>query len=161
MATIGTEKAGRRADFVCDAAGSMLTVRIRGEIDHHTAASIRREVDARLFERKPKKLILDLSAVSFMDSSGLGLIMGRLSLVRELGGDLVVWNPGREIRAILSLAGMERMVRIEYPPEAAPADGTASIAAAADRSAAGQARRRRSRTATVTAAPAARKEKQA
>ena len=46
------------------------------------------------------------------------LIMGRLALVRELGGEMVVWNPAREIRAILDLAGMERLVRVEYPAEA-------------------------------------------
>ena len=104
-----------RAEFICDTVGSILSIRIRGEIDHHTAAAIRGGIDTALFENRPKKLILDLSAVSFMDSSGLGLIMGRYSVVKELGGDMTVWNPSREIRAILNLAGMERLVRIEYP----------------------------------------------
>ena len=107
-----------RVGFVHDTAGGLLTVRIRGEIDHHTAARIREGVDHLLYERRPRKFMLDLSAVSFMDSSGLGLIMGRLALVRELGGEMVVWNPAREIRAILDLAGMERLVRVEYPAEA-------------------------------------------
>ncbi len=110
-----TETGRERASFVYDTAGGLLTVRIRGEIDHHTAVDIRRGIDGLLYERRPRRLILDLSAVSFMDSSGLGLIMGRLSLIRELGGELVVWNPGRETRSILDLAGMERLVRIEYP----------------------------------------------
>ena len=103
-----------RASFLCDTAGNTVTVYIRGEIDHHTAISVRQGIDAILFEKKPKKLILDLSAVGFMDSSGLGLIMGRLSVMRELGGELVVSNPARQVRGILALAGMERMVRIEY-----------------------------------------------
>ncbi len=104
-----------RAEFVCDTAGSILSIRIRGEIDHHTAAAIRQGIDATLFEKRPAKLILDLSAVSFMDSSGLGLIMGRYSVMKELGGEMMVWNPSRETRSILTLAGMERLVRIEYP----------------------------------------------
>ncbi len=106
---------GRRADIVCDMAGRTLTVGVRGEIDHHTAADIRRDIDALLFERRPRRLVLDLSAVGFMDSSGLGLIMGRLSVMRELDGELTVWNPSPETRSILALAGMERLVDIQYP----------------------------------------------
>ena len=111
-----------RAEFLCDTAGSILSVRIRGEIDHHTAAGIRQGIDRVLFERRPKRLILDLSAVSFMDSSGLGLIMGRFSVMKELGGEMTVWNPSRETRSILTLAGMERLVRIEYPSGTSPED---------------------------------------
>ena len=110
-----------RAEFLCDTAGSILSIHIRGEIDHHTAASIRQGIDATLFEKRPKTLILDLSAVSFMDSSGLGLIMGRYSVMKELGGDMTVWNPSPETRAILTLAGMERLVKIKYPDGANPA----------------------------------------
>jgi stage II sporulation protein AA (anti-sigma F factor antagonist) len=106
-----------RARLQFDTAGSILSVRVRGEIDHHTASDIRRGIDTILFEKRPKKLLLDLSAVSFMDSSGLGLIMGRYSVMKELEGEMVVWNPSPEIRSIITLAGMERMVRIEYPAD--------------------------------------------
>ncbi len=115
-----------RADFVCDWGGGQLAVRIRGEIDHHTAVEVRQGIDTLLFERRPRRLLLDLSAVSFMDSSGLGLIMGRLSVMRELGGELVVWNPSREVLRIVTLAGMERLVRIEYPSDRAPDRASAS-----------------------------------
>ena len=111
-----------RAQFLCDTAGSILSIHIRGEIDHHTAAGIRQGIDDTLFEKRPKKLILDLSAVSFMDSSGLGLIMGRYSVMKELGGEMTVWNPSPETRSILTLAGMERLVRIEYPKDSQPAE---------------------------------------
>ena len=105
---------GSKAEFVCDTAGCFMTVRIRGEIDHHTAVSVRNGVDAAIFERRPRRLIMDMSGVTFMDSSGLGLIMGRYTVMKELGGDVVVYNPGREIQSILTLAGLERVVRIEY-----------------------------------------------
>ena len=111
-----------RAEFLCDIAGSILSVHVRGEIDHHTASSIRQGIDTTLFEKRPTKLILDLSAVSFMDSSGLGLIMGRYSVMKELGGDMTVWNPSPETRAILTLAGMERLVPIDCPTEDPPTD---------------------------------------
>ncbi len=120
-----TEIRHGRAGFVHDTVGNLLTVRIRGEIDHHTAVSVRRDIDALLYERRPTRLMLDLSAVGFMDSSGLGLIMGRLSLLREWGGELTIWNPSPEVCGILALAGMERMVRIEYPADAANAANAA------------------------------------
>ena len=109
-----------RADFLCDTAGSILSIHVRGEIDHHTSSAIRTGIDSTLFEKRPQKLILDLSAVSFMDSSGLGLIMGRYSVMKELGGEMAVWNPSSEIRSILTLAGMDRLVRIEYPQGGEP-----------------------------------------
>ncbi len=124
MTTTTTGPGGRiRASFVCDSAGTTLIIRIRGEIDHHTAADIRKGVDALLYEKRPARLLLDLSAVSFMDSSGLGLIMGRLALLRELGGALTVWDPSPETRRIITLAGLERLVRIEYPSGAPSAVG--------------------------------------
>ena len=103
-----------RASFLCDTAGQTVTVYIRGEIDHHTAVTVRNGIDAMLFEKRPAKMILDLSGVGFMDSSGLGLIMGRLSVMRSLGGEMAVRNPSRETESILRLAGMERLIPIEY-----------------------------------------------
>ena len=114
---------GSRAEFVCDLAGCFLTARVRGEIDHHTAVTIRNGIDAAIFEKRPRRLIMDLSGVTFMDSSGLGLIMGRFTVMKELGGDVVVYNPSREIQSILTLAGLERVVRVEY------ADGARANAA--------------------------------
>lgn len=113
MATNLSEK----ASFVCDTAGKSITVYVRGEIDHHTAVVIRNGIDALLFEKRPAQLRLDLSAVGFMDSSGLGLIMGRLSVMKSLGGNLLLLNPSPETGRILSLAGMERLVPVAYTKE--------------------------------------------
>jgi stage II sporulation protein AA (anti-sigma F factor antagonist) len=104
----------QKADIACDSVGSTLTVHIRGEIDHHTAADIRGEIDSILFERRPGRLVLNVSSVTFMDSSGLGLIMGRFSIMKELGGEMVVRDPSPEVKSILTLAGMERLLRVEY-----------------------------------------------
>ena len=64
----------------------ILTAVLSGEIDHHSAREIREEIDETASRVKPKKLILDFSAVEFMDSSGVGLIMGRCKLMRLWGG---------------------------------------------------------------------------
>lgn len=140
----------QRAEFTWKDTDGGLLVSVRGEIDHHTAAAIRTGMDALLFARRPARLVLDLSAVTFMDSSGLGLIMGRYGILRELGGSMCVRDPSPEIRGILTLAGMERRVRIEYtkrtPPAAPDRQSPRSGRAGSDRTAApgrtGQKRRR-------------------
>jgi len=115
-----------RASFVCDTTGKSVTIYVRGEIDHHTAVAIRNGIDALLFEKRPNQLRLDLSGVSFMDSSGLGLIMGRLSVMKELGGHLLLLNPSREIQGILGLAGMERLVPVAYTKDMEQMPATAT-----------------------------------
>ena len=106
-----------RASFLWDTAGATVTVYIRGEIDHHTAVTVRNGIDAMLFENRPARMILDLSKVGFMDSSGLGLIMGRLSVMKSLGGEMTLQQPSRETRTMLQLAGMERLLSIVYTEE--------------------------------------------
>lgn len=90
-----------------------LTLTLYGEIDHHSAGQIRTDMDALLYEERPKKAVLDLSHIEFMDSSGLGLIMGRYALMERIGGELTLRNPHERLVQIFELAGLQRMVRIE------------------------------------------------
>jgi stage II sporulation protein AA (anti-sigma F factor antagonist) len=99
--------------FEAEFSGELLAVRILGEIDHHSALGIRHGIDAMIFEKRPTRLILDLSRIDFMDSSGLGLILGRYAEMKRLGGDMVVINPNKNVMKILRLAGAERMIKIE------------------------------------------------
>lgn len=102
-------KPGFDSEFV----GCYLKIKLRGEIDHHTATTIRNAMDSEIYKKRPRGLILDMSSVGFMDSSGLGLIMGRYAIMKELGGEVVVQNPTPAIEKIMSLAGMERVLKIE------------------------------------------------
>ena len=99
--------------FVKENRDGVLTLTLRGEIDHHSAVRVRTEIDALIYEERPCKVVLDLSEIDFMDSSGLGLIMGRYSLMQRLGGELTLRNPNERIVQIFSLAGLQRMVKIE------------------------------------------------
>ncbi len=94
-----------------------LRVTLEGEIDHHSAAATRGEIDRIIYEMRPKRLELDLSRIGFMDSSGLGLVMGRYTLMRDLGGETVVLDPSPAILRIFKLAGMDRLIRIEESPK--------------------------------------------
>ncbi len=99
----------------CVLSGSTLTVYLDGDIDHHNARNIRSRIDTKILIQRPAELILDLSRVTFMDSSGLGLILGRYTKAVELGIMFKVANPTPQIRRILDLAGTERLIKIEKP----------------------------------------------
>ena len=101
------------AEF-CD---GVLRVALEGEIDHHSAVATRGEIDRLICEKRPGRFELELSRIGFMDSSGLGLVMGRYALVRDLGGEMVVLDPSPAIQRIFRLAGMDRLIRIEQRKE--------------------------------------------
>ncbi|MBQ3040785.1 MAG: STAS domain-containing protein [Clostridia bacterium] len=92
---------------------SILRIKIKGDIDHHSAKRTREIIDLSIIDKKPLIIILDLSCVDFMDSSGLGLILGRYTIACDIGAKLVLYKPTRRIRKILELAGIERIMEIE------------------------------------------------
>ena len=86
---------------------------IHGDIDHLNARVIRMQIDDELYKQRPRKLTLDLSRVEFMDSSGLGLILGRFNKASEIGTEFTLLNPADSVRKILDVAGIARMIKIE------------------------------------------------
>ena len=98
-------------DFKID--GDELTIFINGEIDHYSAVWVRADIDAKIAEIRPKVTVLVLSKIDFMDSSGIGLIMGRYARMQKLGGALKIKDPSERVERICRLAGLERIVSIE------------------------------------------------
>lgn len=93
--------------------GDTMTASLYGEIDHHTAKSVRTVIDGDMYETHPKRLMLDLAGVSFMDSSGLGLILGRMSKAEEIGCRVVISGASDSVFRMLDLAGIGRLIKIE------------------------------------------------
>ncbi len=93
--------------------GDTIIAKIDGEIDHHRAKVLRESMDERIYADRPKCFMADMSGVTFMDSSGLGLILGRFTLCRELGIDFKLFSPSAEVMKIIDLAGAGRLIRIE------------------------------------------------
>lgn len=89
-----------------------LTVYLQGELDHHSAKEIRSRIDSEILRRKPKFLELDFSKVTFMDSSGIGLVMGRYKIMTEKGGKVVILNPTPPIRKIMTISGVGKLAKI-------------------------------------------------
>lgn len=90
-----------------------MTAYLAGEIDHHTAKALREEIDETAQRARPQELILDFRDVTFMDSSGIGLVMGRYSLMQELEGSLKVTGLNANIRKVMRLAGLDRLAVLE------------------------------------------------
>ena len=91
----------------------ILYIKLSGDIDHHSAKGVRDSVDDLMRRNNPTELELDLSAVEFMDSSGLGLVLGRYKKQTDLGGRMRIINPTRRVLQILQLAGVEKIIKIE------------------------------------------------
>ena len=84
-----------------------LTVLLQGDIDHHTASAMRESIDRAAESCLPQKLLMDFSGVSFMDSSGIGLVMGRYRLIRSMGGSLEITGTSARIRTMMKMAGLD------------------------------------------------------
>ncbi len=93
--------------------GEVLTVYLSGEIDHHSAKGMREEIDRSIEYSMPSLLILDFSEVTFMDSSGIGLVMGRYKNLQRTGASLNIVNLSENIYKIMKLAGIERLASLE------------------------------------------------
>lgn len=87
-----------------------LIASLYGEIDHHSASDIRRQIDETMERYRVKNLVMDYSGVSFMDSSGIGLVLGRYRRVRRWNGTLVVIPGSSYVSRVLGLSGIFGMV---------------------------------------------------
>lgn len=94
------------ATVTFSAADDLLYAYLAGEIDHDSAQDLRIQLDDALLTRTPHTLVLDLGGVGFMDSSGVGLILGRQRCARSLGGTLRIQHAPEQLRRVLRLAGI-------------------------------------------------------
>ncbi|MCD8508950.1 MAG: anti-sigma F factor antagonist [Bacillus sp. (in: Bacteria)] len=91
---------------------NVLCVRLEGELDHHTAMTLRERVDTVLKENNLTHILLNLENLTFMDSSGLGVVLGRYKLVKTLGGEMVVCSISPQIKRLFEMSGMFKIVRL-------------------------------------------------
>ena len=101
------------ADFAVasDVVDGVATVSVRGEVDVYTAPQLR-ECLYGVVADGIGRVVLDLSAMSFIDSTGLGVIVGTLKRLREGGGDLLLRSPSRSTLKVLEITGLTRIIEI-------------------------------------------------
>lgn len=89
-----------------------LIVSVTGELDQHKAASLREQIDLRIMHGNIKNLIFDFSNLDFMDSSGIGVIIGRYKLMRSTGGTVQIVTDKQSVKKLLELSGIKRIIGI-------------------------------------------------
>ncbi len=92
-----------------DVAEEIVDVFLTGEIDHHNAGQIRSKIDGAVERVMPEILRIDFGGVEFMDSSGIGLVIGRYKLMQDLGGRLELCNLPAHIKKVMRLAGIDHL----------------------------------------------------
>lgn len=93
--------------------GEVMTAYLGGELDHHSAAAIRNEIDSAAELNMPSLLILDFTKISFMDSSGIGLVMGRYRNLSRRGAKLHITGTTPQIYKVMRLSGIEKLATID------------------------------------------------
>lgn len=91
----------------------VLVLKITEELDHHTVERIRRKADYEIEKYIPRKVILDFNQVAFMDSAGIGLILGRYKNISLFGGKLEVVNASTQVIKILNMSGLSKIIEIK------------------------------------------------
>jgi stage II sporulation protein AA (anti-sigma F factor antagonist) len=91
----------------------VLVVRLIGELDHHEAAMLRETWQRKITEAGIQHVILNLSGVTFMDSSGIGVLLGRYKEITHLGGELVVCSIHPSIKRLFEMSGLFKIIRLE------------------------------------------------
>lgn len=95
----------------CERQGAILRVKPIGELDHHSADEARTQLEACIKDENIKELVLDLGQMNFMDSSGIGVILGRFRTMSKRGGKVSVTNMSSQVDRILKMSGLYQVVQ--------------------------------------------------
>ena len=88
----------------------LLTLKISEEIDENCTDKLRRKIDNEITRFLPRKVIFDFSNVSFMDSAGIGMLLGRYKVIKMLGAQLELLNVNRQIEKIFEISGILKII---------------------------------------------------
>lgn len=92
--------------------GRTMVVSMSGELDHHNAVTVREDIDRRFASSGAKNLIFNLEGLHFMDSSGLGILIGRYKTVSAIGGKTMIASPSDQAKRLISLAGIHKIIPV-------------------------------------------------
>jgi stage II sporulation protein AA (anti-sigma F factor antagonist) len=91
----------------------VLCIRLSGELDHHTAEELRQLASKAIEEDDIRHIVLNLERLTFMDSSGLGVILGRYKQIKQLHGEMVVCAISPAIERLFDMSGLFKIIRLE------------------------------------------------
>lgn len=92
--------------------GSTLVASLTGELDHHCADYVRQKIDSEIMKYTTKNLILDFKGVSFMDSSGIGVVIGRYRNMNRMNGKTAIVAVNPHVRRVIDVSGIGKVVPV-------------------------------------------------
>lgn len=99
-------------EFEC--MGRLMIVKINGDIDHHSCEEIRSKMDREITIKNPKSILFDMEQVGFMDSSGIGVLIGRYKLIANNSGKAGMINVKPQIMRLCEICGLQKIIQV-YP----------------------------------------------
>lgn len=114
-----TYKGGIKMDTHLECNGDTMIVRLNGELDQHYAAGLRTDIDSQAARVGVRRIVFDFSRVGFMDSSGIGVIMGRYRLMQSVGGSVSAFGVGPRLDKLIEMSGIKRIITIYADEESA------------------------------------------
>nr|WP_272893622.1 anti-sigma F factor antagonist [Heyndrickxia oleronia] len=91
----------------------VLCIRLSGELDHHSAESLRENVTQAIENYQIQHLVLNLEQLTFMDSSGLGVILGRYKQIKQKNGEMVVCAISPAVKRLFEMSGLFKIIRLD------------------------------------------------
>lgn len=95
----------------------VLCIRLSGELDHHSADELREQATKAIENYDIRHIVLNLEHLSFMDSSGLGVILGRYKQIKHLHGEMVICAISQPIQRLFDMSGLFKIMRLEPTEE--------------------------------------------
>ncbi|WP_409289073.1 anti-sigma F factor antagonist [Peribacillus sp. SCS-26] len=95
----------------------ILCIRLSGELDHHSAEELREKASAVIVEKNIKHIIMNLEELSFMDSSGLGVVMGRYKQIKQKQGEMIVCAISPPVKRLFEMSGLFKIIKLELSEE--------------------------------------------
>jgi len=95
----------------------ILCIRLDGELDHHAADELRQRATSAIEEQNIRNIVLNLEHLTFMDSSGLGVVLGRYKHIKQLHGEMIVCAVTPPIKRLFDMSGLFKIVRLEQSEE--------------------------------------------
>ncbi len=90
----------------------LLILKVTEEIDEYSVQKIRRKADYEIERYMPKRVVFDFDSVTFMDSAGIGLLMGRYKMANMLGGKLEIANLTQNVKKIFEMCGILKLIPV-------------------------------------------------
>lgn len=92
--------------------GNTLITMLHGEIDHHWAEYIKEKIDSEIFKSRTRNLIVDFGNVSFMDSSGIGVLIGRYKNIKGINGSMIASSLNEQMSKIFDMSGLTKIIPV-------------------------------------------------